>query len=245
MGLTLTFGVALLLSGAAAPDAGRDTPTAPAPAAEPAEQPAVGEDIIVTGMGSGGYRLTADQLRDAVRAFNRNRDEFAPEARLQWQVRPASAAEGLDIWLVHQNGERVELELDAQGRFALPNDRIAEENGWRLQTNAGRRQIRIRPETFSPGSSEARWRMGDARLLCRVFWAFAENDFSLFERAAFGALGGCGSRRVRIWFSSENPVASAASGTAEFSVREDGTAWQPPLHDPAISNEAIVTLTYR
>lgn len=245
MGITSAFGVALLLSGAATPDAAQGTPISPASAEETADQPAAGEDIVVTGMGNRGYRLTADQLRDAVRAFNHNRNEFAPEARLLWQVRPASSAEGLNIWLVHRNGERVEIELDAQGRFALPNDRIAEEDGWRLQTNAGRRQIRIRPETFSPGSSEAQWRMGDARLLCRVFWAFANNDFSLFERAAFGAFGGCGSRRVQIWFSSENPIASATSGTAAFNVREDGSAWRPPLHDPAINNDAIVTVTYR
>ncbi len=202
-----------------------------------------GEDIIVTGMGSSGYRLTADQLRDAVRAFQQHRAAFAPQANLRWRVIPASEADGLEIRLV-SGAERIDLPIDAAGEFTLPADRILSGN-WRLQTNAGRRQIRIRPQTFSPGGSEANFRMGDARLMCRVYWAFANNSFSVVQRAMFGAVGGCGSRRVSIWYRSEQAIASASVGTTALGVRPDGSAFNPPLHDRSIANDARIRLTYR
>lgn len=214
--------------------------------AEQAEQTAAvadGEDIVVTGMGATGYRLTADQLRDAVRAFGQHRSEFAPDATLRWRVIPASAAEGLTVRLA-SGDQRIDVPVDAAGEFTLPAETILS-GDWRLQTNAGRRQIRIRPLTFSPGGGDSRFRMGDARLLCRVFWAFANNQFSLFQRMAFGAVGGCGSRRVAIWYRSEHPVATATAGATEFAVRPDGSAYRPLLHDGAIGNDVPVVVTFR
>lgn len=214
--------------------------------AEQAEQTAAvadGEDIVVTGMGATGYRLTADQLRDAVRAFGQHRSEFAPDAILRWRIIPASAAEGLTVRLA-SGDQRIDVPVDAAGEFTLPAETILS-GDWRLQTNAGRRQIRIRPLTFSPGGGDSRFRMGDARLLCRVFWAFANNQFSLFQRMAFGAVGGCGSRRVAIWYRSEQPVATATAGATEFAVRPDGSAYRPLLHDGAIGNDVPVVVTFR
>lgn len=213
------------------------------PGAATAPPIADGEDIIVTGMGASGYRLTADQLRDAVRAFQRHRATFAPQASLRWRIIPATEADGLEIRLV-SGTERIELPIDAAGEFALPADRILS-GSWRLQTNAGRRQIRIRPQTFSPGGSDANFRMGDARLMCRVYWAFANNSFSVIQRAMFGAVGGCGSRRVSIWYRSEQAIASASVGTTALGVRQDGSAFNPPLHDRSIANDTRIRLTYR
>lgn len=202
-----------------------------------------GEDIVVTGMGATGYRLTADQLRDAVRAFEQHKAEFAPDATLRWRVLPVTEAEGLAVRLVRGN-ERIEVAVDAAGEFTLPAEPVLSGN-WRLQTNAGRRQIRIRPLTFSPGSTDSDYRMGDGRLLCRVFWAFANNQFSLFQRMAFGAVGGCGSRRVAIWYRSEEPVATARAGDLALDVREDGSAYRPLLHDAGIGNDVRVLITHR
>ncbi|MEQ1510074.1 MAG: hypothetical protein ABL909_06695 [Sphingopyxis sp.] len=202
-----------------------------------------GEDIVVTGMGTRGYRLTADQLRDAVRAFNTHRNEYAPQATLTWRVIPVAEAEGLEIRLV-SGDERIDLPIDAAGEFSLPAERILNGN-WRLQTNAGRRQIRIRPQTFSPGGSDADMRMGDARLMCRVYWAFVNNEMSVFTRAMFGAIGGCGSRRVAIYYRSERLIATATAGTTAFDVRPDGSAFRPLLHDRVIDNETRIRLTYR
>ncbi len=208
-----------------------------------AEEVADGEDIVVTGMGATGYRLTADQLRDAVRAFERHKSEFAPDATLRWRIIPISEAEGLIVRLA-RDGERIDVPVDAAGEFTLPAALILS-GDWRLQTNAGRRQIRIRPLTFSPGSSDSNYRMGDGRLLCRVFWAFANNQFGVFQRMAFGAVGGCGSRRVAIWYRSEQPVGSAMAGHIALDVRDDGSAYRPLLHDATIDNEVRVMVTHR
>jgi hypothetical protein len=178
-----------------------------------------------------------------VRAFDRHRREFAPQATLTWQVLPASEAQGLEIRLV-SGAERIAVPVNAGGEFTLPADRILNGN-WRLQTNAGRRQIRIRPQSYSPGSSDADFRMGDARLLCRVYWAFANNQFSALQRMAFGAVGGCASRRVAIWYNTQRPVATVTAGTIPFDVREGGTAYRPLLHDRRIGNDARVRVTYR
>jgi hypothetical protein len=229
---------ALALALQAAPAAAQPAP-APANEAPIAE----GEDILVTGMGQNGYRLTADQLRDAVRAFQQHRATFAPQASLRWQILPAAEAAGLEIRLV-SGAERIAVPVDANGTFTLPAERILGGN-WRLQTNAGRRQIRIRPSTFSPGGSDAEFRMGDARLLCRVYWAFANNQFSVIQRAMFGAVGGCGSRRVAIWYSSDRPVSSVTAGAINFEVREGGNAYRPLLHDRTIDDGVRVRVTYR
>ncbi len=241
-----TLPVLLLCSAGSAPAFAQGAPAAAAPAAQPAEEAPVaeGEDIIVTGMGSGGYRLTADQLRDAVRAYQQHRAEFAPSAPLRWRVRPLSAAEGLEIRLVNRTGDRIAVPLTEDGHFTLPADTILA-GGWRLQTNAGRRQIRIQPLTFSPGSDENAYRLGDARLLCRVYWAFANNRFGPLTRVAFGAIGGCSSQRVAIYWGSERPVASVDAGAGAVDVRADGSAYRLPLHDRTLSNEQRVRVTYR
>lgn len=218
---------------------------AQAQAQSPTETAAVpdGEDIVVTGLGSGGYRLTADQLRDAVRAFEQHRAEFAPQATLVWRVMPASEAEGLELRLA--NGDQIlPVVIDADARFTLPAAQVLTAR-WRLQSNAGQRQIRILPVILSPGSTQQDMRFGDARLLCRVFWAFANNQFSVIQRAMFGAIGGCGNRRVTIWYSSEQPLATATVADQPLIVREDGSAYSPPLHDRSIADDARLRLTYR
>ena len=234
---------AALLLALVGPVAAQAQEAVPATTTAPVDEVADGEDIVVTGMGAAGYRLTADQLRDAVRAFEQHKTEFAPDATLRWRVLPVAEAEGLTVRLV-RGDERIDVAVDAAGEFTLPAEPILSGN-WRLQTNAGRRQIRIRPLTFSPGSSDTDYRMGDGRLLCRVFWAFANNQFSLFQRMAFGAVGGCGSRRVAIWYRSEQAVASARAGDLALDVRDDGSAYRPLLHDTAIGIEVRVLITHR
>lgn len=216
-----------------------------APAATPwqNQDATEGEDIVVTGMGATGYRLTADQLRDAVRAFERHKTLFAPNATLRWRIIPSIEADGLVVRLA-RGTERIDVPVDAAGEFTLPAAQILA-GDWRLQTNAGRRQIRIRPLTFSPGSADGDFRMGDARLLCRVFWAFANNQFNVVQRMAFGAVGGCGSRRVAIWYRSEQPVASARAGDVALEVREDGSAYRPLLHDASIGDDVRVIVQHR
>lgn len=202
-----------------------------------------GEDIVVTGMGTRGYRLTADQLRDAVRAFQQNRAEYGPETQLSWEVIPASEVDGLELRLA-MDDRRIPITIDSDGRFTLPADTILSGH-WRLQSNAGQRQIRIRPIALSPNSTREDMRMGDARLMCRVYWAFANNEMGVFQRAMFGAIGGCGSSRAVIWYRSERPVATATVGDVPMRVRDDGGAYNPPLHDRAFDNEARLRITYR
>ena len=202
------------------------------------------EDIIVTGMGENGYRLTADQLRDAVRAFERGRAEFAPQARLMWEVRPSTAAQNLSLRLT--NGQdNVDVAISPQGSFVLPHDLVMR-GGYRLASNVSRGQLRIRPAVYSPGADETNLRMGDVRLTCRVFWAFQNNELGFLTRVGFSAIGGCSSRRIGIYWGVERDIADVAiDGYADpIDIRANRRAFRLPLHIRALENDARVRVQF-
>lgn len=238
---------ALILALFAVPAAAQSTAVDSAPPS-PADAGAQDGDIVVTGFGgSGGYRLSAERLREAVAAFDEQRAAFAPDAPLLWKVLPADGQSLDGLVLVLRDGdEQLPITLDADGRFALPHDAIRS-GEWRLVSNRPRSGIRITPEIFSPGTGPDERRFGDLRLQCRVFMTFADDDFSLLTRMAMGVIGPCVSRRVRLWLRVDRPLASVSVSdpARTLDLGEDAMRVLMPLHDESIANDARLAFRYR
>lgn len=220
---------------------------AAAPAAASVVPPSDEADIVVVGNSGKAYRLTPAQLRAAAEAFLANRGEFAPAARLVWQVIPASAAEGLALTL-RCGDNPLPIEIGAKGRFVLPLDPLRS-GQCRLTSNRAKKAggIRISPLALSPGSERDDYRFGDARLSCRVGASFALSEAGMVARGLFSAIGGCASKRIAIYFGSERPIAavSISQWPGPVEIRKDGKAYRVPLHERGISNEARVRVSYR
>lgn len=227
------------------------TPAATIDSAAP-EPGADSDDIVVVGDNGESYRLTADALRDAARAYSANRARFAPASRLLFAVEAANGGslDGIAIYLRakrrNRDGERtiVDLPLDADNRIALPIDLVAS-GDYDLGANRSRGGIRIRPLVLTSPSTLTDRRFGDLRLQCRVSLAFAR--LSLPIRMLAGAIGPCGSSRVALYARAPQPVAGVAiSGYGQpIDIRPDGLAFRVPLHDAAIGNDARLRVTYR
>ena len=210
------------------------------------------DDIVVVGDNGNLFRLTADSLRDAARAYRQHQPAFGPAATLYLQVEPGEDGliEGVDLYLRarRRNAEGgfapVALPLDANSRAAVPLAQVAT-GQWELRTNRARGGIRIRPLVLPPGTGLADRRFGDLRLQCRVSIAFAR--LSLPMRALAGAVGPCGSSRVTLITRATRPISAATvTGYATpLTIRDDHLSYIVPLADSSISNEARLRLTYR
>lgn len=216
-------------------------------AAAPAAAPPDEADIVVVGNSGKAYRLTPAQLRAAAEAFTANRAQFAPAARLVWQVIPASAAEGLALTL-RCGDNPLPVEVGAKGRFVLPLDALRS-GQCRLTSNRAKKGggLRISPLALSPGSEREDYRFGDARLSCRVGAALALQEAGLLVRGIFAAAGGCDSKRIGIYIGTQQPISAVTiSGWAgKVELMKGGRAYRVPLYDKSIGNEARVRVSYR
>ena len=98
--LRLALGAVALAS--AAPALAQTAPEAPAPGASASAAGTEEDgnaDIVVIGESGNGTSLSADSLRDAARAFQRHRAEFAPLATFSFVVEPVA---GLDAIFVEE-----------------------------------------------------------------------------------------------------------------------------------------------
>ena len=216
------------------------------------EDNAGNDDIVVIGDSGSSFRLTADSLRDAVRAFNEHRARFAPDATLYFLVETGDggALDGLTLYLRARrrdaDGDRayIDLPLDANNRIVLPLDQVAS-GDWELRANRARGGIRMRPQILSPGSTIADRRFGDMRLQCRVSIAFAR--LSLPVRLIAGAVGPCGSSAVNLVTRAPQPISAVTISdyATPIEIRDDGISFVVPLQVEAISDEARLRLTYR
>ncbi|MCJ8189795.1 hypothetical protein [Sphingomicrobium aestuariivivum] len=203
-------------------------------------------DIVIVGMTGKPFRLDSDRLRDAVRTFEKHHERYAPQARFYWQVVDHDPASDMALELVERrSGERVPLVIAPDGTFTLPHDRILERKH-DLTANRLKKSLRIRPMLFSPGGSEERHRLGDARLWCRVMLAFTDNDMGIGTRLVLGAVGGCNSSRVNFMRSTGEPIESVSlSGSDEpLAIAEDRMAYRMPVHLRDLGDEEIITVNY-
>lgn len=235
------------------PDAPDPADPAPAPSAiTAAEDSASNDDIVVIGDSGNSFRLTADSLRDAVRAFNEHRERFAPAATLYFLVEAGDGGslDGVNLYLRARRrdaeGDRayIDLPLDADNRITLPLEQVAS-GDWELRANRARGGIRMRPQILSPGSAIADRRFGDMRLQCRVAIAFAR--LGLPVRLLAGAVGPCGSSAVSLVTRAPQPISAVTISdyATPIEIRADGISFVVPLQDDSISNEARLRLTYR
>ena len=209
-------------------------------------------DIVVIGDNGNAFRLTADSLRDAARAYREHRANFAPQANLYFSVEAGEGGtlDGLSIYLRARrrgnDGIRaiVDLPLDERGRFVLPMVIMAS-GDWDLRANRSRGGIRIRPLVLSPGSEIADRRFGDLRLQCRVSIAFAR--LSLPVRAMAGAAGVCNNSNIGLYTRAPRPLSAVTISdyTLPIDLRPDGISYRVPLHDESIGNEARLRHIYR
>jgi len=207
--------------------------------------PPESQEITVLGMGDHGYKLTAEQLRNAVQAFEQNRASLAPAAQLVWQITPQASASGIALALRGQD-ESLPIPIAPDGTFTLPHDKVLS-GQWRLVSTASKSAIHIRPRAQSPGSTLEQFRFGDAQLTCRVAIGFVWTETNFLMRGVFKAAGGCTSPKLGIYFSSEKPIASIAIDhwDKQTTIAKTGKAWRVPLYDKTISNEDLVHITYR
>ncbi len=221
---------------------------APAPEAgtqAPAQAPDDGE-ILVVGDNGRSYRLSADQLRDMARAWRQHRPAFAPAADLTFKVEPRgdAALDGLALILSNEDdGEALEIALDADRLIRLPVERMVE-GKWRLRANRPRAGINLRPRVFSPGTDDRNRRLGDMRLQCRVWWAFANNDLPIWVRAGGNLIGLCNSSRVALFATPEVSFSTARMmpGDLPVEIGGDRKSVRWPLHDRTMSNDARMVL---
>ncbi len=172
----------------------------------PENTPPVEQDIVIVGA-TKEYRLTAKQLRAAVRAFDKSRPAFAPQSRLWFEVSVAKGGslEGVELALV--NGiTRVPLTIGPDRRFIFP---VLDGDDWRLVSTKPGVPLRIRPWVVSPGTTINDIRLGDLSVQCRVGWAIARQSTSFIVEGMFDVLGGCSSSRLGIYWDFARPIASA------------------------------------
>lgn len=214
-----------------------------------ADAPTGGDDIVVIGNSGGTLKLTADALRDAAKAFRSHRAQFAPAATLYLIVR-GDAPDDLSFWLHKKRAtrdtgdQRLPLALDAEGRMALPVDRLVE-GGWELRTSRRGEAVKLKLWVASPGTTTELRRFGDLRLQCRASLAFAR--LGLPARALAGALDPCASSRFALYEQAVRPIASVEieGASGPVLVHSDGLSYRVPLADRAIRNSAWVTIRYR
>jgi hypothetical protein len=211
-------------------------------AADAAAGTVVGDEVVVTGVR--GSELDLDRLRRAQAVFVRERPTFAPTATLLFRLRAVDGTPVTGLTLTLRDGGRsLAVPVDADGRFALPD---LPPGQWTLVHNRSAGRLAVRPLVLSAGASEADRPLGDFRLQCRVGWELRKSDFSAFARAAFGALGGCASRRIGFYFPTPRPVARATlvngAEVRSLSVRKDRRSVRVPLNERDLPGSARVLI---
>ena len=204
------------------------------------------DEIVITGYQGGAFKLTSDRLRDAVKAFEKYHERFAPEAVLEWRVLDYDPEDNLELALAERKSdERLPISIGADGRFRLPHERMLRTKH-DLVANRGAGRVAIRPEAFSPGGTATDHRVGDSRLICRVMMAYMDNDMSYFVRQAVTAIGGCGSRRVNVMWRTEQPIDTVIVSNWDKAVviSEDRLAYRMPTFDDSLGNEEMVSVRY-
>lgn len=205
---------------------------------------AAADEIVVTGSREG--TLDLKRLLDASSAFKANRAAFAPESVLKFQLRPASGlpANGMKLILRGDDDRSLEVAIDHDGRFALPN---LPPGRWELVHNVGKQPVSVRPLVLSPGSTEFDRPLGDLRLQCRVSWEIRKKGYSFISRAGFGALGGCSSTRFAFVTTTPRPITAARAVTGgrviNLTIAATRTGYQAPLGDKDLPNSTRIQAT--
>lgn len=204
------------------------------------------DDVVVTGARQ-VFRLDGRAFRAAKAEFDAQRGRYAPSATLRFIARGAAGATAIPLRIAVTDGTRkMYINLDADGAFDLPE---LPARKWWLEVNRPESAVRIEPLTLSSSSTRQDYRLGDARLQCRVFWSMEKAMAPLLAAPAvaiFKIAGPCTSKRIGIYV-------TAPSGTKAGSVQEgvktlpvwlspSKRSYRLPIDDKSLSNEARVKI---
>ena len=200
-------------------------------------------DIVVTAP----CRLTARQLRPALKAFRSGRAARAPRGILYFETDPSARRLGVGISALRlrARGAVLPISADGEGRFLLPSPGHED---WEIVGPCHDGALAISPLVMSPGTSAADRRLGDMRLQCDVGWAIAREQISLAGGVFMRVTGGCKSSRVAIHAASARPIAGAevVAGpvTLPVRVRADRYGYSVPLGARRVPDEARVRFRF-
>lgn len=223
-----------------------------APVTDPAQAEAPADDVVVIGNNGKGYRLTADALRDAAKAFVENRAAFAPAARLFFAVRALAPERRATLGLYLRDRKAapdghhrtIPLALDAANRFEVPVETLVA-GDWDLRADRSGPDFRIEPLVLSPASTLEDRRLGDLRLQCHVSIAFIRISAPL--RLMVSALHPCSNKSFKFYVRPARPLRDARveeAGRPPLAVLRHQFSYAVPIADRRIGNEARLRLGY-
>ncbi len=207
-------------------------------------------EIVIVGDNGSTYRLTADSLRDAAKAFRKHRPEYAPDGVMYFKLVDFSerSFDGLELYLEPRRRKSsqmsIDLPIDNQGRIVIPTE-LAVSADWELRSNQRNKSLQLAPLILSPESSIADRRLGNYRLQCRVSIAFARLAEPLRLLASMG--DPCDNGKVAMYARSDRAITDATLGGFEGQLLREGTSktYFVPWYDGTLSNDARLRLTYR
>jgi hypothetical protein len=214
----------------------------PAHATPPSSEDVIGEEITVIGLVN-KHQLNAKTLRRIQEAYAKNR-HFAPQAPLRFRVEHASNADvALRLWL-SEGDDIVDLPIRADGTVDLSNMVITKET--KLNSNRAKGLLWLRPEIFSPSTTNQARRLGDLRLECRIMWAIGRDEVPIAIRLAFSWAGElCASKRIPVYFDAPfalSRVTVEHEGMTKLVPFNRANAYGPPIYDKKLPDEAVVRL---
>lgn len=214
----------------------------PAHAAPLSSEEAVDKEITVIGLVD-KHQLNAKTLRSIQAAYAKNR-HFAPQAPLRFRVEDASNADVvLRLWL-SEGDDIVDLPVSADGTVDFSNMVITKET--KLNSNHAKGLLRLRPEIFSPSTTNQARRLGDLRLECRIMWAIGRDEVPIAIRLAFSWAGElCSSKRIPVYFDAPfalSRVTVEHEGITKLVPFNRANAYGPPIYDKKVPDAAVVRL---
>jgi len=216
--------------------------TAPEPPKED-----ITDDIVVVGARD-NFKMSMRAMRAAQSEFGRQRRQYAPDSILSFLIEPFGGAEGrLPVKLYLTDGRsKVAIDLRSDDSFGLPAEPAGK---WWLEANRSAREIKISPLVMSPNATRYEYRLGDARLQCRILWAMEKASASVLAAPLLGMIdvaGPCTSQKIGIYVTAPRTVRSAildeGSRRLPIPVLNFGRSYRLPVYDLTFSNEAHITL---
>ncbi|UTH74815.1 hypothetical protein [Chromobacterium sp. IIBBL 290-4] len=186
-------------------------------------------------------------------------DEFdqhhglAPQASLQFQLRPPKGQtlpEDLVLKIVGES--KVEaLPVSRDGRVTLPRiAELAQDEDAVVRSNQKQGSYRWRPIVRTPGLADNVQRLGDLRLICRVYWPMMKQELSWAARASMSVVGNmCTMQAMALVFPSARKIESiqlqAGGRQAPLTrIQNGGHGFIAPLADESWPDDTLLMFRY-
>ncbi|MES2324469.1 MAG: hypothetical protein V4633_19610 [Pseudomonadota bacterium] len=175
---------------------------------------------------------------------------LAPQASLRFFIvnRSGSAYRG-ELKAIVSDGEASHtIPMASDASFELPAQIAGLGEAAEFMMNAKRKEIYLRPQVRSPGTSDSRLRLGDLRMECEIVWRMEYAEASFMARAALKFMDSpCNSAKFGMDFFARGRLSavriSEHGNSKTLQLTHRAQAYYAPLHDKAWSNEALIELT--